>query len=120
MARLRVACETGHLPSDLGEWLLSELLESPSSARSLRNMLLCAAAEHLEGGRKERAIRLRSELLSLSRRTSELSAMQELLREATEIDPRCPCSVRQILRILVAGDNNRQTLSPDLGLGSKA
>lgn len=119
IARLRVACDTGRLPADLGQWLLTELLESGSrrSVRGLRNLFLCMAAEHLEGSRKERATLIRSEIVSLSRRRGKLTTVQELLRDALEIDPSCPYSVRQIMRILGSGDNNGQMLSPDLGLG---
>ncbi len=110
IARLRVACDTGSLPADLGRWLLAEIQRSGSrsSVRGLRNILLCMAADHLEGSRKDRAIRIRSEIIALPRRRGTLTTMQSLLREAVDVDPSCPYSVRQIIRILGSGDSDAE------------
>lgn len=105
LARLRVAATTGRLPADLGRWAVARLVElAPAAERlALRDHLLRAAAELLDGSTWARARRLRAELLGLGRRHSPLDELRALLVEVLELDPACPTSIRQLLRIL-AGD----------------
>ena len=101
LARLRVAIETGRLPSDLGRWALERLTEFASAAdrAELRNALIRQAAELCEGSTWAKAHQLQAELVA-AKRQSLGGEIRELLAEALEIDPACPCSVRQLTRIL--------------------
>lgn len=106
LARLRVAVATGHLAEDLGRWALDQLAARAGDAEriELRNLLLRAAAALLPGSTWARARRLSGELLAMERRRGPADEMRALLAEALEIDPGCPRSHRQLLRIL-GGDS---------------
>lgn len=105
LARLRVAAQVGKLPADLGAWLLAELEAiAPVAARlEERDALLRGAVEGLSGSRWARARRLRSEILALGSgrtRPAEDDPVRAAVRRALAVDPGCPRSLRQLLRVL--------------------
>lgn len=111
LRRVRVAVATGHLPPDLGRWVLAQLTEhAPVAERmALRNELVRQAAALLSGSTWSRARQVRAELLAMGRRRRTVGEVRELLAEALELDPDCPRSVRQLLRVLgsdIEGDGD--------------
>lgn len=66
LARLRVAVQTHHLPTDLGEWLLAQL-EQPARRKSVRNQALQTAADQLEGSVRHRARELATAMAEVRR-----------------------------------------------------
>lgn len=104
LARLRVAVETGNLPSDLGAWVVAELSARArgTERRELRDQLLATAARLLlpDGSTWARAGALQTEITSLDRRAGALSIARQLVAEALEVDPGTPRSHRQLHTIL--------------------
>ena len=102
LRRLRVANETGVLPRDLGVWLIDELarVASDNVKREARDQLLREAGELIGGSAWARAHRIAAELGTLNRRRRDEDPIGRAVRQAVELDPRCPTSHRQILRIL--------------------
>jgi hypothetical protein len=113
LARMRVAAETGVLPRDLARWALAELAAAggDEARRELRDHLLRQAAGHLTGSTWARAHALRAELVAMPRRRDPRGAVRELLVEVLALDPDCPRSHRQLLRI-IGGDTDDRALSP--------
>ena len=101
LARLRAALDTGRLPADLGQWALEQLVERAAADEriELRNALIRRAAALLPGSTRARAVRIRAELVALTRSHGTLDAVRALLAEAVALHP-CPASARQIMRIL--------------------
>lgn len=60
LARFRVACETGHLPEDLGRWALEQLQgRLPAAERvRVRDTTIRAAAALMTGTRSAKSQRL--------------------------------------------------------------
>jgi hypothetical protein len=110
LARLRVAVATGRLPNDLGRWVLTQLVGlAPDGERiALRNQLLREAAALLPGSTWSRARQLQAELVGMARRRRVASQLRALLAEVLELDPDCPRSLRQLLRVLgdIEGDGD--------------
>jgi hypothetical protein len=69
IARLRVACSTGHLPPDLGRELLEVLVSTAhrGDRAEARNALLRQAAERITGSRWAKARRLEAEIAAHAR-----------------------------------------------------
>jgi hypothetical protein len=101
LARFRVACVTQHLPRDVAAWLL-ELLDElrPAARAEARNLKLQEAASLLQGSRRSRA-RVLAALVAGERLAGVPAAAQAIVGEALALDPDCPRSARQLLRIAV-------------------
>jgi hypothetical protein len=117
---VRAALDNGSLPSDLGEWIIAELLARAAAPDriALRNELLVTAAKLMDGSMWQKANRIHSELCKLARRHGATSPITKLLVDAELAYP-CPRSPRQIYRVLVldigtGGDVSdfRETLAP--------
>lgn len=115
LARMRVAVSTGCLPDDLGRWALATLAElGPDTERIVaRDALLCEAAALLPGSTWAKARALRAEILATDRRRGAAGEIRDLVAAALDIDPGCPRSLRQLLRIV--GDNEAIEMSPRAG-----
>lgn len=115
LKRLRVASETGHLPRDLAVWLVQTLgqLAPDSARREARDALLREAAALVGGSSWAQAHRLAREILAHQRQRRSESGIAGLVRAALDLDPECPASPRQLMRILATGDTQPVAMSLD-------
>lgn len=109
LARLRVAGETGRIPSDVAAWAIEVCAEHvPALARQqARNRHLRTAANLLSGGSWARARRLEHEVLAArgqrprrSRVRPQEATVAYHVRQALAIDPDTPTSARHLFRVL--------------------
>lgn len=100
LARLRVACATGRLPADLGAWAVERLAEvlPARDLEAARNDRLRRAALLVGGSTWARARVLRAALVSKHATVPE--QVRRLVDEAHALDPACPRSLRQLVRLL--------------------
>lgn len=103
LARLRVATATGRLPHDVGAWAVEfidlALIDGRREARDVeeRNRLLRRAALLIPGSRWTRAHTLAA---AIAGRATAEPGVRALVVQALQVDPGCPTSVRQILRLV--------------------
>lgn len=99
LARLRVAIATGHLPQDLGEWILRRLTPS-AERRRRRDAAIRAAAARLGGSRWSRAVAVHAQLEQLREDPELAEYVDPHIAEAFILDPASPKTLRAVLKIV--------------------